>query len=321
VLSRAKRRIEIDAFLFRRRAEDIAAGKRLDEVEPLSNRLQPGQDGEMLTGDKNFAHGLWSVEYVIDNAYYYVRNVGERSQDGEPLLRRLAENAIVRSVASRRAEELLKGALGPVTDEVQGRLQKELTSLGTGLLVNKVGVEMVWPRQVRQAFDNVEAAASERQKLQSQAAQTRTEILNQAAGEAYERILAQIDAYGLAQAQRASPQELATLRTSVDAELERAGGKVAVMLRGAQSRKNQIRENVRLEYEQFRYYLNLYKRDPQVTMIRLWSDMREAVQRSKTNEFFVLPQIGDEIWITISRDPNRAIQRDLERYRSGAGKP
>lgn len=317
-LSASVQTIELDTFLFRRGEADM--GKSLDELSTRAESLEPGVDGAMFTGDKNLSHGLWQVSYQIKQGDQFVQNVGESHEDGELLLRRLAENAIVRIVAGRPVEALIK-RITTVTDDVAALLQNRLDALDTGIEITKVSAETIWPQQVRQSLDDVETAQADRATIISEAEQRAAQILNSAAGAGYRAILDQIARYGLAQAEGKSEQELQTLRDRIDAELEKAGGFVAVALRRAEAKRNIIRETVQREYDLYTSYLPLYKRDPLVTLRRLWTVTRNSVIQHEQNEVFFLPSVGNSVEIVINRDERIRRERDAARYRQQSGRP
>ncbi len=316
------REMELDTFLFQRSDEQKRrdAGKSLAETVPNKSELEPGQDGAMLSGDRNLSHGLWEIVYRVEDGSKFVRNVGERIEDADLLLRRLAENAIVREVAGRRVEELLK--IGTRADEntllvgdaVRRRLSESLARLETGIVVTQVRPDTIEPGRTQAAFRNVSVAENERNKLVAEARSEEKSLLNQAAGAGYERLLEAIDAYGAAQLAGEDESVLAGLLARIDAELLRAEGEVAQILSRAESLATAQREQIRSEFEEFLTEREAYRRDPDRTVVRNWVRMRDAVLGSRDNEIFFVP--GSH-WIEIftNRDPVRQIEAEQERMR------
>ncbi|MEP0846467.1 MAG: hypothetical protein HRF50_06545 [Phycisphaerae bacterium] len=311
-------KLEIASFLFPRPEDQLA--KPLPEIVPAVSELTPGVHNAMLSGDRNLSHGLWRVEYRIEDAEKFVRNVGERVSRFEPLLRAASENAIVHVVAGLPVERIIfrnaeEGVVDFVSD-VQRRVNEELERLATGVVVSKITAETVEPGVVRQAFLNVTRAQNERESSINAARQQALTILNEAAGAGHEALLREIEAYGAAQATReaAAADALAERRARIDDLLLSAEGGVAKRLREAQSRASEIRERVRLEFEEFVYYRSTFRQYPQLTAVRLWVQMREAVLGSKQNEVFFVPADAQEIEILTNRDPQRLIDADIERY-------
>ncbi len=311
--------IQIDTFLFRRDAKDI--GKPLTEINTGRSELEPGIDGAMISGDRNLSHGLWTIEYRIEDGARFVTSVGEKPEDFEPLLRRLGEAAIIRAVAGRRVEDVLRYGGGAeagtniVAEEVRNRLGAELAQLETGVVINRVTAETIEPGQVREAFLRVSSAESERKRLIDEARQERDQILNQAAGPGYRELLAAIEAYGAAQTLGEDEQRLAELRAEIDRRLEEAQGEVAAVLGRARTRATEIREGVRRQFEQFSYHLEAYRRYPELTALRVWVRMRDAILGSPQNEIFFVPR-SQIVEILANRDPQRLIEAEKERLRS-----
>ncbi len=294
-----------------------AATKSLAELVGPTAELNPGQDGAMLTGDRNLSHGRWTVEYQIRDAAAFVRRVGERPEQFNPLLERLLETAVVREVAGRTIEQVTREALEDVRSGVQRRLQAALDRLETGVELKQVVAETIEPGPVRDAFLDVTRAVSESQRLRDEAEEKATEALSAAAGdrESARRLLAQIDEYGAAQLRGAPAEELRAQKAAIDAALaaleERGKGEVAVRLSAARGVASAINQGLRREYEQYRQYVELRKVQPRIAVLGLWVAMRQEVLGNRNNEVFFVPHTN-EIEILINRDPQRAIERETE---------
>ena len=293
---------------------------KLSELVPTKKKLQPGVDGAMLSGDRNLSHGLWAVEYRIEDAASFVQNVGDSRGDVERLLQRLTANAIVRTVAGMPVERVIRtqadeGA-GDFTNGVKRRLVAELQRLETGVAIISIQAQTVVPGGVRQAFLAVSNAKSKRNENESKARQEANRILSRTAGprKKYAGLLAKITEYGAAQTTGGDEARLEELRVEIDGLLEHAEGEVAVRLRQAQSRANQIRERVQQEYQLFVDYRDTYRKYPELTAVRLWVRMRDAILSSGENEIFFVPDAG-EIEIITNRDLQRQVERDIQRYR------
>lgn len=313
----------LTTFMFQH--EDAATSKNLAEILTPQQQLTPGRDGAMYTGDKNLSHGRWEVQYRIKGgaegeeygAATFVRNVGETLESIEPLLQRLTETAVVREVAGRTVEEVTREALDEVRVGVRRRLQEALDRLETGVKVVQVIAYTIEPGSVRPAFLEVTKAENEMLKLQRQAEETATEELNRAAGGMHRELLAAIREYGEAQLQGVDQDRLTELQTEIDERLlaaERAeAGQVAIRLRDARAAANEINEALRREYDQFVRYLEQRAAQPRITVLGLWSRMRERIMSNMENEIFFVPN-SDEIEILINRDMVR--MRELEEQRT-----
>ena len=315
--------VAITTFMFDH--PEAATSKDLSQIVQRSQKLTPGVDGAMLTGDLNLSHGRWEVQYHIDDAAAFVRNVGMDTESRERmrppvnvLLERLTETAVIREVAGRTVEEVTRHALDSVRQGVKSRLQNALDELDTGIMVDAVVAYTIEPGAVRPAFLDVVKAMSQQERSRREAQEAETDILNQAAGSQYQPILDAITAYGDAQTRGADEKELTTLLAKIDSELELAeklgAGQVAVRLSVAKSRADQINEQLRREYENFSNYRDQYKAQPRITMLSLWVQMRREILSNRQNEIFFVPD-SDDIEILINRDPQRQLELEEEAAR------
>jgi regulator of protease activity HflC (stomatin/prohibitin superfamily) len=315
--------LNVNSFLF----EPRDASLPVSDWEPVSSLLRPGYDGALLTGDRNLSHAHWKIEYGIrkpsgsseGGARDFVTNVASQLGQAEKLLLRLTENAVVRTVASRSVDEVLRGGGAAIGSAVKDHVQSELNRLETGIFITKVTPITLEPRPVRGLTDFITQAANEKKRIEEDARKAQAEILNRAAGVQYKSLLNLIDRYGAAQTAGADQARLDEMRAAIDAALELAGGEVARIIQQAQSQKTAIYEQAQRDYEEFSAHLANYRRDPIATKLTMWTDMRKRVHSSIQNEVFFLPNTGTEI--IISRDPHRAIKAQEERVRNMSDAP
>ncbi len=310
------RTLQIDTFCFVRDEKDL--DKPLVEVLPVRDSFRPGTDGYLITGDHGMVHSLWTVEYRIADAEKFVRRVGESEPAVQRMLRRLTEDAIIGTVAGMPIDDVLRanvsGTVADFTVAVRRRVNAMLERFGTGVVVDKVTAVTIEPGSVRAAFIKVANARSQAETEINRARQEQERILSSTAGREYQALLDAIDAYGAAQAAGASDERLAAMRAKIDRMLEQSEGQVASRLQEARSKADQIRETVRREFESFRNWLDLYKKAPQVTALRLWVQLRDDILTSKQNEVFYLPDVN-HLEIIVNRDVQKQIEADIERYR------
>ncbi len=296
----------------------------LSELAPYADKLKPGVHGALLSGDRNLSFGLFAIEYQIEDAAAFIQSIGETPEAFEQILKPLAENAILRAVAGMSVERVIRTQTdeltGDFTSVIKKLLSEELSPLEAGVVIKNVEAKTVEPGRVRRSFLAVSDAKSERKQKESQAEQEANRILSRTAGsqDTYRNLLKAIDAYGAAQATRAEPARLEELRREIDRQLEQAesaeAGVVAKRLRAARARANGVRERLQQEYQTFVEYRDMYEKYPEVTVVRLWVRMRDAILSSQENEIFFVPKAG-EIEIITNRDEQRRIEADLKRYR------
>lgn len=308
-LSGKLQQVQVDTFLFKRGPDDM--NKSLRDISTFAQQLKPGVDGAMLTGDKNLAHGLWTVEYHVVDGARFVQNVGETPEAVAPLIRNLLETSVVQEVASRRFVDVTRGELAAVSASVQSRLQKELDRLEAGVTVDKVSAETIAPVPVRDAYTRLSQEENEKKRNEDLARQQAAEILNKAAGPQHVQLLEKIRAYGAIQTTGSdAPARLEALREEIETMLDSAGGQVAERLRAARAQANEERARVQREYEEFVNFRDQWRESGNITTLGLWNAMLRNVLGSPFNELFYIPPDGP-VDIVINRDPER--QLDIQK--------
>ncbi len=169
------RSIESSTFWYYETAEE----RLLGSSSMPGNTLVPGRDGYLLTGDANILHALWIMRYRIDNAHSYAFEFSDLEQ--------LLHNELDRAVVVAMARWDIDSAL--LSDEtLKEYIQKTLTArcdvLGLGITVEGVdAIEITPPRQVKGAFEAVDAAKSESAAKLTDAGTYRQQVLSGARSE------------------------------------------------------------------------------------------------------------------------------------------
>ncbi len=139
----------------------------------------------MLTEDENIVDIKLSVQYVIADPAKFVIEV----RDPRLSLEHAAESALRHVVGSSSMDEVLTEGREQVGLEVGRRLQTYLDNYGTGIRVVKVNIDNSQPpRQVAAAFDDVQKAQEDNQRLINEANAYKESILPGARGEAQKQI-------------------------------------------------------------------------------------------------------------------------------------
>lgn len=166
--------------------------ERLPSIHPSA--VSPMQDGYCMTGDANIVHSKWHVRYKIQEPYLYLAGSEESDKFAlnlylekreDELLHGIACNCIIRAIATFTAEDAIKTRKDDLRRMVQQEMEKELKGLEMGIKIEGVElVDIVPPRQVKDAFESVSYAEREFHKNIETAEKERTQILNQARAEA-----------------------------------------------------------------------------------------------------------------------------------------
>jgi len=145
----------------------------------------------MLTEDENIVDVSLTVQYVVDDPVAYLVNVRQPStsvtQATESALRHVVGGSLMNDVITQGRE-----AIGI---DVQERLQAYLDSYGTGIRLDKVNIDRsAPPSQVADAFNDVQKAKEDEQRLINEANAHAESIIPEARGEA-QRIIEEANAY------------------------------------------------------------------------------------------------------------------------------
>ena len=150
-----------------------------------------GKNSRMLTKDENIVQVPLTVQYNIADVRAYVLNVNQPIQT----LEQATDSAIRHVVGSTNLDAVLGEGRQKMADEVEARLQTYLDSYGTGINVIDVTLQRAEPPdEVRTAFDDVNSAEQDQERLINQAEAYRNAVLPKARGEA-QKIIEESNAY------------------------------------------------------------------------------------------------------------------------------
>ena len=164
------------------------------QVERVTEERQytaAGSNSLMLTQDENIVQVPLTVQYNVKDIKDYALNV----RDPIETLQQATDSAIRHVVGSTRMEEVLSEGRSQMADEVELRLQSYLDNYGTGINVIDVTLQRGEPPvQVNDAFDDVNAAEQDKDRLIDQAEAYRNGVLPQARGQS-QRMIEEANAY------------------------------------------------------------------------------------------------------------------------------
>lgn len=158
----------------------------IDEVVPVNvtrvNNIR--HQGLMLTADENIVDVTMSVQYLIADPSKYVVAVRNPRQS----LEHASESALRHVVGSSTMDSVLTEGRQQLADKVQTRVQRYMQNYNTGIQVVKVNIDDSQPpKQVAAAFDDVQAAQEDNQRLINEANAYLESIVPQARGRARKR--------------------------------------------------------------------------------------------------------------------------------------
>ncbi|BFM05311.1 FtsH protease activity modulator HflK [Halioxenophilus aromaticivorans] len=165
----------------------------IDEViqENVTRKRFHSTQGTMLTEDLNIVDITLSVQYIISDARDFVLNVKEP----EVSLRQATDSALRHVVGSNVMHEVLTEGRAAIAVDVQQRLQQYLDAYTTGILVDTVNIEnSAPPREVQAAFDDVNKAREDEERVKNEAQTYANGIIPEARGRA-QRTIEEANAY------------------------------------------------------------------------------------------------------------------------------
>jgi membrane protease subunit HflK len=143
------------------------------------------EESLMLTGDENIVDVNFVVFWRIKDAQAYLFNI----QNPEVTVKAVAESAMREVVGQSDIQPILTGARQKTEQAVQKLIQEVLDHYGSGIRIDQVQLQKVDPpTQVIDAFRDVQAAATDKERLQNEAASYASRVVPEARGEG-ERIL------------------------------------------------------------------------------------------------------------------------------------
>ena len=147
----------------------------------------------MLTGDLNVAVVEWTTQFRVSDPYKYlfkVRDLHDPRQERRSDTFRAMNEAVMRAViGDRSVNEVLTIGRQEIASSVELRLQELCDQYETGIQVEQVVLQDVNPPvQVRPAFNEVNQAQQERERMINEARSEYNAVIPRARGEAQQTI-------------------------------------------------------------------------------------------------------------------------------------
>ncbi|MBE6453243.1 MAG: FtsH protease activity modulator HflK [Alphaproteobacteria bacterium] len=167
-------------------------------VSEITNR-NDFTESHMLTGDENIVDINLTIVWRISNAKDYLFNM----QSPDMTVRVAAQSVLREIVGQSDMMPIISGDRGKVEDETKEELQKVLNEFGAGIQIVRVKLQKADPpKQVVDAFNEVQRAKADMERFKNEAEAYRNEILPKSRGEAVQRIQ-NAEAYKQAQINKA----------------------------------------------------------------------------------------------------------------------
>lgn len=154
-------------------------------IEPVTSERQYTSSGLMLTQDENIVQVPLTVQYNIKSVEDFVLKVNDPVQT----LQQATDSAIRHVVGSSTLDDVLSEGREDLRINVRERLQNYLDRYESGINIIDVTVQRgAPPEQVTEAFDDVNAAEADRDRLIDEAEAYRNRVLPEARGRAQRAI-------------------------------------------------------------------------------------------------------------------------------------
>lgn len=153
----------------------------------------------MLSGDLNIIDVEWVVQYRISDPMKYVYAMREP----ERTLRDIAESVMRRVVGNRIGSEVLTTARVEISTTARDEIQAAMQQYDNGIHIITVELQdVVPPARVQPAFNEVNEARQERERMINEATKQANQAIPRAEGEANRRV-AQAEGYATERVNRA----------------------------------------------------------------------------------------------------------------------
>lgn len=162
---------------------------------------RPAHRGEslMLTGDLKVIDVEWVVQYRVQDPDKYLHRV----RDPEKAIRDVSEAVMRRIVGNELGSDVLTEKRVQVAVQARDELAEVLDSFDMGVIVRRIELQDVTPpERVKPAFNEVNQAEQERERLINEAEKRRNQVMPRAEGEALQ-IVAEAEGYATERKNRA----------------------------------------------------------------------------------------------------------------------
>jgi modulator of FtsH protease HflK len=145
----------------------------------------------MLTGDENIIDIDFTVFWVIKDAGHYLFKI----RDPEQTVKKAAESAMREVIGRTDIQPALTEARQDIEQQTKALLQQMLDEYQSGIEISQIQLQKVDPpTAVVDAFNDVQRARQDRERLRNEAEAYRNDIIPRARGDA-EQLLQQAQAY------------------------------------------------------------------------------------------------------------------------------
>ena len=152
----------------------------------------------MLTGDLNLAHVEWIVQYRIKDAQHYLFRIGGHRSNKvavETTIRNAAEAVLRKLVGDRSVDEVITRGREEIASEAKREIQEMIDNFEAGIQIVTVKLQSATPPEaVKDAFDAVNRARQNKERVVNEARGERNRVIPAARGQR-DRVISEAEGY------------------------------------------------------------------------------------------------------------------------------
>jgi regulator of protease activity HflC (stomatin/prohibitin superfamily) len=276
------------------------------ENRPGSQSLIPGEDGSLITADKNIVQGIWRAYFQLkhysnsntdNHVLNFLLNTGTMER-ADSIVKQLLQEAIVFEVAGISLGDFVAGRINHKA--IAERVRKKLSKLESGVHLTTVSTSRYSvPRILQKEFQLVTEAESDRALRIEKAVRYRVSTLSEIAGEEWETLLLNVTEFEMAVENGDSLAEQKLQGTIENMLISgQIGGSFAQKFDNARSIRTSTIEKARASAERFRQLLPSYRKNPYILKNQLLQDALEYIWSSGSVSTQYVPA-GKKIYLNL----------------------
>ena len=162
-------------------ARQVNIGFRASAEGERVSSSNPARDSLMLTGDENIMHVTFTVQWQVTNALDFLFQV----EDVEHTVEAVSESAMREFVGQTPVDQIMTVNRGKIETQVRETTQRVLDAYKAGVTIIGVSLQTTQaPQEVVDAFNDVQAASSDRDRKINEAQKYANTVVPRAKGQA-----------------------------------------------------------------------------------------------------------------------------------------
>ena len=262
--------------------------------------------------DYNIVHSKWLLTYKISDCELFLKNVyvkpapaGQNyidviAESVEPFLKALASDAIVATMVQFSIDEAIKSD-ADIGRRAEKLLQAKLDSINSGIDVDSMQItQIVWPRQVDDAFVASIKASNEADKMVREARGYAESKINEAGGAEIINALTDPNV----------PEK------QMEYYWANASGQVRQTVSEAKAYRTGVVESAKANADYLAKLLPEYRKRPKLVIARIYQEAIEEVLSNTQETIIVQPSSGiknTEFRVLVNRDPTLGKEKAKEK--------